>query len=266
MHKIAVITAYVALPDEKGHSRFEYISNMVANANYDVDLITSTFQHWEKKKREINKIAVSNRGYNVHFIDEPGYVKNIDIRRIMSHKRLSKNLKKYLTANGNKYDLIYCLIPDNEMATVAAEYANSNKIPFIVDVGDLWPEAMRLVLDIPVISDIIFYPYKKNARKVYRLCDAVIGTSDEYRDRPFKDTENNIPRDTVYVGCDLKEFDAGVEEYQDSIDKKNGEFWVSYTGNIGKSYDIKTLILASEQLKRRGQSNGGGNARTYQHL
>jgi glycosyltransferase involved in cell wall biosynthesis len=255
MYKIAVITPYVALPNEKGYSRFEYISNMIANADYDVDLITSTFQHWEKKQRDISKINISNRSYSVNFIDEPGYVNNIDLKRIISHKKLSQNLKKYLIANGKKYDLIYCLIPDNETAAIAAQYANNNKIPFIVDVGDLWPEAMRMVLDIPIISDIIFHSYIKYAKKVYKLCDAVIGTSDEYRDRPFKDTTRDIPKYTVYVGCDLKEFDSGVFEYQNDIDKKSDELWVSYAGNIGTSYDIKTLILASEQLKNQGYDN-----------
>lgn len=265
MNKIAVITSYVALVGEKGiYSRFEYLSTMLAEHKYEVDLITSTFQHWEKKQRDIEKFKNSNKKYNIIFLNEPGYSKNIDIKRIISHNVLSTNLYKYLQNSGNKYDLIYCVIPDNRIAAVAAQYAHDNKIPFIVDVGDLWPEAMRMVFDFPVISDIMFYPYIKNAKKVYRLCNAVIGTSDEYRDRPFKDTNRNIPKHTVYVGCELKEFDSGIEEYKNEVEKNTTEFWVSYAGNIGTSYDIKTMILASEQLKKQGYKDiwiilmGGG--------
>lgn len=96
------------------------------------------------------------------------------------------------------------------------------------------------------------------------MCDGIIGTSNEYRNRPFKDTNRQIPNATVYVGNELKEFDKGVEKYINDIKKKDEEYWVSYAGNIGTSYDIKTMILASEELLKRDYSNikimimGGG--------
>ncbi|MFR6162345.1 MAG: hypothetical protein ACLUJR_04505 [Mediterraneibacter gnavus] len=36
----------------------------------------------------------------------------------------------------------------------------------MADVNDLWPEAMRMVFDIPIVSDLLFYPLK-GCRKVY---------------------------------------------------------------------------------------------------
>ena len=98
------------------------------------------------------------------------------------------------------YDLLYAEIPPNDVALAAAEYAKKKGIPFVADVNDLWPEAMRMIIDIPVISDIIFYSLLRDAEKVYRLASGVIGTSDEYRDRPFKRRNRDIPRETVYVG------------------------------------------------------------------
>ncbi|EKN62763.1 glycosyltransferase family 4 protein [Schinkia azotoformans] len=263
MKKIAIITAFVALPGEKGYSRFEFLSNFLSNNGYEVDLITSTFQHWEKKKRDIERVNRLDTKYNIVLIDELGYHKNVDYKRILSHRKFAQNLKDYLYKE-KKYDLIYCIIPDNHIAVTAAEYSKKHNIPFVIDVEDLWPEAMKMVIDIPIINDLFFYPFKLDAKKVYKMCDAVVGTSDEYRDRPFKDTNRKIPNITVYVGNEISEFDAGVKKYLSEIDKSDNEFWVSYAGNIGTSYDIKTMILASEELKRRGYSNikvmlmGGG--------
>lgn len=48
MYKIAVITMGVRLNGEKGYTRFRYICEFLADAGYQVDLITTTFQHWEK--------------------------------------------------------------------------------------------------------------------------------------------------------------------------------------------------------------------------
>lgn len=263
MKKIAVISMGVKLDNEKGYSRFRYIGDFLSDAGYQVDLITTTFQHWEKAQRNLDEIKTENYKFNLKFIYEPGYKKNIDLRRIRSHRIAAKNLRQLLEKEGD-YDLIYCEIPPNDVALAAAEYAKSKDIPFVPDVNDLWPEAMRMVLDIPVISDILFYPLLRDAEKVYSLVSGIIGTSDEYRDRPLKKQNLNVPKKTVYVGNEIAEFDAGVEKYGPQINKNEGEFWVSYAGTIGTSYDIKTMVLAGKELLNRGKNQikikilGGG--------
>lgn len=263
MKKIAVISMGVKLDNEKGYSRFRYIGDFLSDAGYQVDLITTTFQHWEKAQRNLDEIKKENYKFNLKFIYEPGYKKNIDLRRIRSHRIAAKNLRQLLEKEGD-YDLIYCEIPPNDVALAAAEYAKSKDIPFVPDVNDLWPEAMRMVLDIPVISDILFYPLLRDAEKVYSLVSGIIGTSDEYRDRPLKKQKLNVPKKTVYVGNEIAEFDAGVVEYGPQISKDEEEFWVSYAGTIGTSYDIKTMVLAGKELLNRGKNQikikilGGG--------
>ena len=121
-----------------------------------------------------------------------------------------------------------------------------------------------MVLDIPVVSDVLFYPLQKDAEKVYNLVSGIVGTSDEYRDRPVKNQKRNIPRKTVYVGNELTVFDEGVRKNIENIPKQENEFWVSYAGTIGTSYDIRTMVLAAEELAKRGRRNicfkilGGG--------
>lgn len=254
MYKIAVITMGVRLNDEKGYTRFRSVCEFLADAGYEVDLITTTFQHWEKAQRDLDKIKKEDYKFGIKFIYEPGYKKNIDLRRVRSHKIAAKNLTKLLEKEGD-YDLLYAEIPPNDVALAAAEYAKKKGIPFVADVNDLWPEAMRMVVDIPVVSDIVFYPLLRDAEKVYSLVSGVIGTSDEYRDRPFKKKNRPIPREMVYVGNELAVFDEGAKDQEKNIEKPGNEFWVSYAGTIGTSYDIRTMVLAGEELKRRGRSN-----------
>mgnify|MGYP001026348177 FL=1 len=263
MKKIAVITMGVRLNQEKGYTRFRYICEFLADAGYEVDLITTTFQHWEKEQRDLEKIKADDYKFGLKFIYEPGYKKNIDLQRIRSHRIAAKNLTALLEKEGD-YDLLYAEIPPNDVALAAARYAEKKGIPFVVDVNDLWPEAMRMVLDIPVVSSVLFYPLQRDAEKVYGLTSGVIGTSDEYRDRPFLHQKREIPRETVYVGNDLADFDDGAEEYMAQVNKAEDEFWVTYAGTIGTSYDIRTMVLAAGELEKRGRSDirfkilGGG--------
>ena len=252
MKKVAVISASSKICNqEKGSNRFCYLAEFLTRAGFQVDLIASTFQHMEKKQRLDTDVNVNDLPYGVVQIYEPGYPKNIDLKRIKSHQILAKSLKKHLENHGD-YDLIYCAIPPNNVAAVAAKYAQTAKIPFIVDVEDLWPEAMELVFGFPVLKDLLFYPFKRDARTVFAAADGVVGTSQEYADRPFRDKTQARFKEVVYVGNELAAFDQGVLDNRDTVAKPDDEFWVTYAGTLGASYDIKTMILAGKELKNRG--------------
>lgn len=254
-NRVAVITMGVKLGHEtKGYTRFLSVCQALRAAGFDVDLYTSSFQHWYKQQRDKVAFPYDMYDFGVKFIDEPGYKKNIDPSRIRSHSIAAKNLMKMLEA-GPEYDLIYSEIPPNDVALSAARFAESRGIPFVADINDLWPEAMRMVIDIPVISDILFSKLAKDAREVYRRLSAVVGTSDEYAMRPYTDCNQSIEHITVYVGNDLNAFDEGARAHSPEVKKPQGEFWVTYTGTLGKSYDIKTMIDASEELVNRGYPN-----------
>ena len=247
MKHIAIVTLAVALEGEKGYSRFRFLAELLSNY-YDIDLITSTFQHWEKRQRNVNMISGMKSKYGIRLAYEPGYKKNVDFRRIYSHKIAVKNIIKLLQKK--QYDLIYCIIPDNNMAAAVGKYAKENDIRYIVDIEDLWPEAMEMVSPLPkIINRLIFSPFRKKAKEAYKYADGFVGTSDEYRDVPKnKYGIENKPAITVYVGCDLSEFDSGVEEFEKEIIKPEDEFWITYAGNLGSSYDIPTLIRAAQEL------------------
>ncbi len=246
--KIAVVTMGVKLGYEtKGYTRFLSVAQTLHAAGHEVDLITSSFQHWEKRQRDLDVFPYDIYPFGIKFVYEPGYAKNIDLKRMKSHRIAAKNLSRLLDQNGF-YDLIYCEIPPNDVAFAAAKLAENNNIPFVGDINDLWPEAMRMVLDVPIISDILFHGLAKDASEVYKRLSGVVGTSDEYAKRPYTDCDKSIEHITVYVGNDIDLFDESVKKYSDEIVKPEGEIWIIYTGTIGRSYDLETLIKASAKL------------------
>jgi len=254
MKRIVIVADDVAMPGEKGLSRLHYLAEFFSANGFDAEIVTADFQHWEKRyrtKEEMDRIKKSS-SCKITFIHEGAYTKNIDPKRILSYRTLSKNVKEYLEKNS--YDLVYALIPDNHLCAVAGKYAKKRNIPFIIDVEDLWPEAMRMVFDVPVISDMLFSYFTVNAKKAYSLADAVVGSSDEYRDEPLKYGKNIEKKVTVYVGTDIARFDSGAKENLSSIEKAPDEFWVTYAGTLGTSYDIDTLIKATALLNGCGMN------------
>lgn len=246
--RVAIFSIDAKLPGEvKGATRYTFLAELLHEQGYEVDFITSRFQHWEKQQRPADFPTLTD-SYTVRFIDEPGYPRNTCVERIWSHHVAAKNLAAYFAAH-HDYDLVYCQIPPNDCALAAGRAAKRYGIPFVLDVNDLWPEAFRVVLDVPVVSSILFAPFYRQARRAYALADAVVGTSDEYASRAFKDRAQDIPKLVVYVGNDIDEFDAGVREFRSAIEKPSGEVWITYAGTLSACYDIETLVRAVARVR-----------------
>lgn len=248
--QIAIYTQDAKLGNEvKGATRYAYLATLLHEQGYDVDFITSGFQHWEKRQRDVEHFDAGTDAYTIRFIEEPFYPKNMCPQRIWAHHVVAKRVSEYFDEH-HDYDLIYCQIPPNDVAREIGKAAQKFNIPFVVDVNDLWPEAFRVALDVPVLSDILFSPFYRQAKAVYQMADAVVGTSDEYRERGLRDARSGIPSETVYVGNQLCEFDAGVAANASQIDKPAGDIWVSYAGTLSACYDLETLVNAMALVQK----------------
>ena len=253
MKNILIITEFIAVPGKNTNSRFRYLTNMLVERNINVEIVTTNFSHTEKKHRFFDKDKVKcNYGFTM--LDEPGYKKNVSLKRIYSHYIFSRNLKKYLKNIKNKPDIVYCAVPSLDSAKVAAKFCENNNIRFIIDIQDLWPEAFKMVFNIPIISNIIFFPMKKKADYIYKSADDIIAVSDTYVDRATKVNKKYKNKLTVYLGTDLDKFDACKEEkYNETESSKNIK--VVYVGTLGHSYDLETVIGALKILSDSGIKN-----------
>ena len=257
MNNIAIIAlSYGWLPGEGGTTRFSYLAEMLEDQGYNVTLISSSFYHIKKIPRDIVKLTAVEYPYKLYFLKEPGYKKNVSLKRLYSHYMAAKELKKHLEVSN--YDLIYCVLPPNSLAKVAATYAKRRRIPIVIDVEDLWPEGWKMVFGDNWLTNLFFYPIEKIAEKAYQQADGIVGTSQEYTNRAFKNQpqkKEKIPFETVYVCMDIKKFDEGVKKYSAEIEKPENELWITYAGSLGTSYDIPTLIKAGQELYRQGYHN-----------
>lgn len=236
--------------DNKSNNRFNYLGNLFSENGWDVELVTSDFSHSKKTKRTI----VENRyNYRVTLIPELGYRKNVSADRLYSHYIMGRNLKKYLKSL-KKPDIIYCAVPSLNVAGVAARYAKKNNIRFIIDVQDLWPEAFKLVVNVPAISDILFYPMRRQADYIYSAADEIIAVSQTYAYRALE--VNKICKEihSIFLGTELAFFDKLAIENK-LMDKPEDEIWLAYIGTLGHSYDLTSVIDALKMVQDKGIKN-----------
>lgn len=250
MKDIVIVANFCDGPNENTNNRFNYLANMFSNQGNKVELITSNFSHRDKCRRVEDKKY--NRIYKLTMLNEPTYFKNISLLRFYAHFKFSRNVKRYLK-NRKKPDLIYCAIPSLDVGSAVARYAKKNNIKLIIDIQDLWPEAFKMIFNIDFISNIIFYPINSKANKIYRSADKIIAVSKTYKERAIKVSNKDKDGLTVFLGTDLNEFDRLAIEYKKK--KKEDEFWITYVGTLGHSYNIKSVIDALSIINDNGVEN-----------
>lgn len=250
MKDIVIIANFVSSLQGTDNDRIPYLANMLSKNN-SVELVASTYCHEDKVRRT----SICNFPFKVTLLEEPGYKKNICLKRFWSHYIWGRNVLKYIK-NRKKPDCIYCTIPSLTAASLVSEYCNNNGIRFIIDVQDLWPEAFQMVFNIPVISKIIFAPFKYLANKAYRNADEVIAVSQTYVNRALSVNKKGAKGLSIFLGTNLDTFDECVRKNFAKIQKeysKKDEIWIGYCGTLGKSYDLPTVFDALYLLKSQNK-------------
>lgn len=113
------------------------IYRALKNADFvkKITVISSDFDH-------IRKCKITNQQEDVIRISVPQYSKNISIQRLLSYWSFSNKIKK-----GNwfrKTDLVIVAVPDYISAISIIHNRNKYSFKLLIDVVDLWPEALPL--------------------------------------------------------------------------------------------------------------------------
>lgn len=255
MKDILIIAHFTQVPGEKGNSRFKYIAEMLSKKKHmKIELVTTEFSHRTKKMRSITTEQRESMMYDLTMIKEPGYKRNVSLRRFYSHYIMGKNLKRYLKQR-KKPDIIYCAVPSLDVANVASRYAKQNNIKFIIDVQDLWPEAFKMILNLPIISNLVFKPMEILANNIYKRADEVIAVSNTYLDRVMKVNKKATAMESIFLGTDISYFDSLSNNSNYNVNKLKGELWITYIGTLGHSYDLVSVMNALNVIHQKGITN-----------
>lgn len=250
MKEILLIVNYWHFEEEKISSRYRSFANILCQ-QFSLEVVTSSFCHLKKVQRDKEQLHLDKLPYKITMIYERGYRNNISIKRIISYNEFGINVLNYLKKH-KKPDLIIVSVPSLAVADFVSAYAKSEKIPLIIDIQDLWPEAFKMAINIPIVSDVLFAPMMRQANRIYSRADVIMAVSDTYVSRG-KEANPTADELSIYIGSDgnlIEEKTQGV-----CVCKQPGKFVVGYIGALGHSYDIKGVIDAIKLLKEKGINN-----------
>lgn len=238
---ILMIAHFTGSLDGTDNIRFiDICRKLVKHGGLSVELVTSDFSHGRKTAKAVKSDLFD---FKIKLLHEPGYPKNICIKRLLSHREFGRNTAEYLK-NRKKPDLIYCAVPSLSAAKAAADYCRKNQVRFIIDIQDLWPEAFRLVFKVPLLSDLLFAPMTARADAVYRQADEIVGVSQTYTDRALRVNKKCKKALPVFLGTSLSEFDKQAAKAEPESRASKEKIKLAYCGTLGASYDISVVLKA----------------------
>ncbi len=248
---ILIIAHFTTIPGEIGAGRFDYLAKLLAQGGHAVETVTTAFSHRMKSQRD-GAEAHPNLPYRLTMLAEPGYQRNVSLRRVYSHWRFGKALARYLKAR-KKPDIVYCAVPSLDAAHAAVKYAKRNGIRLVIDIQDLWPEAFQMAFRVSPLSRLFFAPMASRADSIYAAADAVVAVSQTFAARALRANPKWGDATVVFLGKDLESFD----EYKANaprLQKPEGERWMAYVGTLGHSYDLKGVMDAMALCRKEGKA------------
>ena len=241
--RILIVAPFCSLPGEPYFNRFLYLASLLASS-YDVTLLTSRFRHFDKKHRSSNETFYEN--FRIVLVDEPGYKANVGIGRLYSHSIFCKNFRTFIE-RGDKFDLVYSAYPLIQTNIILGELKRKFGFKLVIDVQDVWPEAISAV--VPIISKLPLksLPFTAKANKAYCAADGLVAVSKTYMARALLPLSRPIPREVVYLGSSLGNFHS-----TDVAHPSEEVFRLGYLGTLSHSYDVETVMIAVSELVAEG--------------
>jgi len=250
--KILFIWNYFYFPFEKGKSRFCDLVDSFVKAGYDVEVICSSFYHMGKTARNTEDPRYQSLGFKATFVSEPGYRKNVSFARIRSLGLFNRRVRALL-AHHDPVGVVYVPVPSMELASIAEKWSRRTGSKCLIDVEDLWPESFQMIIRPRWLCRLLLWPLKIKADQAYRGADAVVAVSQTYMGRVQKVRKGSFPHVVAPIGSDLDYVRSVLAS--SSLSKPRGEFWISYIGTFGKSYDLRMVIDAVSSLYAKGHVN-----------
>tara|TARA_B100001989_G_C24537681_1_gene465466 strand:- start:1092 stop:2345 length:1254 start_codon:yes stop_codon:yes gene_type:complete len=254
--RIWIINQFACTPDMPGGSRHHEIAKYFVKNGFEVDIFASDFNLSSRKFLRLNNIEFVkkelNEGVKFFWLKTFPYKKN-NWKRYLNllsfcFSFLIFNFYKILTFSLKNYipDLIIASSPQILVSFCGLIIAKVFKIPFILEVRDLWPQ---------VLIDLGGHDPKNILIKILSLIEYLLYREAESVVVLAKGSKNYVKakgaKNIIWLpnGPDLEKFKY-ISNYSNSENFNYANpFTLIYAGAHGKANDLENVIKAASILK-----------------
>jgi lipopolysaccharide/colanic/teichoic acid biosynthesis glycosyltransferase len=246
MHALLIHQAF-ATPAEAGGTRHYEIGRHFVNSGHRFTAITSHINYQTREEWQV---------------DDTGTLGGIEVSRVWSIASVGGGFVNRLLAfvsfmvsaiiagvGVRRVDLVWGTSPPIFQALGAYFVARLTRVPFVLEIRDLWPD-FAVVTGV-LRNPVLIFVSRRLERFLYRSADLLIVNSPAYVDWVID--RDAAPQKVVLIpnGVDVSSFDGGNgADAREAMDIGD-EFIVMYAGAHGLANHLDLLLDAADRLSDR---------------
>jgi len=245
-HTLLIHQAYAG-PGEPGGTRHYEIARLMKKEGHEFTVLTSTISYLTGKPRPATSVVDLEKPGVIHAW-APQILHRSFLWRVIGFILFSiTSFVAGLRIRG--VDVVLGTSPPIFQAPTAWAVAWLKRVPFVLEVRDLWPE---FAISMGVLRNPILIRVARILEAfLYRRAAVIIVNSPAYRDYLL---DRGIDGDRVVVvsnGVDVGMFDpkADGEAFRAKLGLTRDQTLVMYAGALGMANDIGTILGAAERLR-----------------
>ncbi len=237
------------------------LARVLTARGHEVTWWTSAFDHYAKRHRVSADTVTSWEGGEIRLLRSVGYRRNLSPRRFVEHAGVAR---KFLAQamDLDPPDVVLASLPTIELAHAAVRFGAARGVPVVIDIRDLWPDAVFEVLPrgLRWMGRVALHGLTRRARASLRGCAGMVGVSDGYlrwglemAGRGPRGSDGVFPMGYVRPAhtSDLREAASRLTAL--GVDGGRKICW--YVGSFGRTYDLSPVISAARTLQLGGRED-----------
>jgi glycosyltransferase involved in cell wall biosynthesis len=235
--KVLILHQHFNTPQKGGALRSYYLAKALADRGIKTVVITA---HGEKEYRKQDI-----EGVEVHYLPVPYDNKFGFTARTLAFLKFTFKSAR-LARRFHDVDVCYAISVPLTVGLTAEWIKRRYNIPFLFEVGDLWPEAP---VQLGFVRNYFLRQFLFGLEKrIYRQAQSIVALSSAIQ----ADIESRIPGKTVHLIPNM----ADIDFYRPSDPEKNfsdpGKFIISYTGAVGVANGLDYFLECANACRKAG--------------
>lgn len=247
------------IPSDSGWRLYRcgLLAEALVAAGHHVTWWTSAFSHYSKRFR-VDRDQTVDFGprYRVELLHTRGYRRNVSLARLRFHRQVAARFRERVQL-ATPPTIVMCGFPTPSLAAASVEYARSAGVPVVVDVRDVWPDAL--------ISGRLSTPLGLAARtagafhrKIFARADGVVAISQSYLEWALSHAGRGVRALDAVVPMGYPDTQIADGELHDASSRwlargiVPNKFVGCFFGSINRHFDMITIIRTARLLAQAG--------------
>jgi glycosyltransferase involved in cell wall biosynthesis len=252
--RVWIVSPYSNLPSEAWRKhRGLLLAEALAAAGHGAVLWISNIEHHSRGARKgANRVIPLSPALTVRIVESTPYRSNVSLARFRYEREFGRKFLE-LAAGCEAPDVLVLIEPALFFGEPVVDFCRANRVPLIVDVVDLWPEAFEALLPRALrgVARLLFRPMYRHRAELISAARGLVAASEHYMAAVEGAFQGRL-REVIYLGIDPRWFEGDAAGSVSLPAKRIGETWFVYAGSLGQMYDLQTLLRAARVLERQG--------------